>query len=224
MNVTVGGKTVFHKAVMFPLLVLLFVSLLFSSCGGDATDDTISSVPAYTPGVTPEVPSFTDEELAALGLDETQIGMYHEQGVLNVDTTELASILAGFRVMPPSFIPQDLTRGPYSVAISGAGMPKEVKPKFNNTTVTVIYSSPDDPKIMLALIYMVHNTGLGVGEPTQVGDYQGMKVYQPAAGNGYASLGLVWGEDTRYFSIAAVLGGPLDEETVMKVAASIPIK
>ncbi len=212
----------YHKAVLIPLLVLS-LALIPVSCG-DTADETTSSVPAYTPGVTPEVPSFTDEELKAIGLDETQIGMYHERGVLNVDNPELASTLAGFRITPPGFVPEGLTRGPYSVAISGAVLPEAMKPKFNNTTVTVIYSLPDDPKIMLALIYMVHNTGLGAGEPAEIGEYQGMKVYQPANGNGYASLGLVWGEDTRYFSIAAVLGGPLDEETVMKIAESITIE
>ena len=206
------------------LVLLLLVPVILSSCDAITGNESQPSVPAYTPGVTPEVPSFTDEELTSLGLDETQINQYSERGVLSVDTPELASTLAGFHVSPPAYLPEGLTRGAYSVKLSGAGLPEEVKPKFNNTTVTVIYSPPGETKLLLALIYMLKKTDIPGGEPIQVGDYQGMKLYTPAADNQNPSLALGWGEETRYFNIVATLGGPLDEETVMKIAASIPIQ
>lgn len=195
-----------------------------------ATTISESEIPLNTATLTP-----TDEyaepgtlDYAALGMTELEIAQWEERGSATVDTAEKASILAGFQVYQPEFLPVGFVSGKFSVASSGGGLPESLQPKFDNTKVFQTFSSPEYPGVGLFITHLVHPTGLGGGTSTEICGYSGECSLTPADPDNASSqnpiLSLAWGGETRFYLVSASLNEPLDEEMVMKIICSIRVE
>ena len=167
-----------------------------------------------------------DADYSGLGLTEEESHMLEERGIANVDSAETASIIAGFQVALPSYVPEGFRPGKFMVSLSGAGLPEELKPKFNNNQVHRTYTWEENGEIMILLIQAVHKSGIGGGEAAEICGQPGERRFtkaDPQQGREYDTLSIAWEISGSYFIINATLGGPLDEAEVEKVACSISL-
>lgn len=210
-------------SILFACLTVLFLSLV--ACGTKTSEnaDVTPSPDAETPVVSPS----GEVDYSSLGLTEVQIRMLEENGIANVDSAELASKIAGFRVTAPAYIPEGFHMGKFMITLSGAGLPEEMKPKFNATKVQQVYTWQGEKSPMIILIQAPHKFGVGgVGrsEPVEICGYPGERAFSeadPEHGLPYAKLAFSWVNDGIYYAITGVLGETLDEASLEKMACSI---
>jgi hypothetical protein len=205
----------FYMATMF-----LVLCLVLTACGPAEPEPSET-----TPDSSLETSIMPSEETsyAGLGLTEEEIRMLEERGVANVDSAEVASKIAGFEVTVPAYVPDGFTQGKYMITISGAGLPEEMSPKFNNTKVTQTFTYQEDRNIMVVLIQSPQPFGIG-GEPAEICGQPGERKFSeadPANNQPYEKLTLGWGKDGAYYSLAGILGETLDEVELEKIACSI---
>ena len=204
---------------------LITLLLTLTACNSTKQEETKPTDITPSPSITPETPAPGNVDYSALGWTEDEIRLWEERGVAYADSAEVASLIAGFEVHHPAYIPDDFSSGEFAVLLSGAGMPEEFKPKFNNTQVHQSFTWQEDRRVVVFLIYAVHPTGLGGVEPADICGYQGERSFTEADPDNdnrpYAMLSLAWGANGRYYILTGTLGGPLDEETIEKIACSI---
>ncbi len=206
------------------VISILALSFILTACTNKSAETTpaLSETPPVTTGTAPTLTDYS-----GLGLTDDEIRWWEERGVASVESAEAATILAGFEVRPPAYIPDDFSSGNFSVTRSGAGLPEKLKPKFDNTKVFQSFTWQEDKRVGFILFRYVHPIGLGDGEPANICGYQGEKAFDEADPDNlkqpYAVLSLAWGANGKYFTLMGSLSGPLDEETLEKIACSIRI-
>ncbi len=148
-----------------------------------------------------------------------------EQGIWNVDTLEEASQIAGFTVAIPEYLPEGFYRGSnIMVSQLGGGLPEGMKPKFTAFIVEMFYYYQEDDSVMFTLTQTQHKSEIGGSEPTEICGRPAERAYQEAnPQRKYPSpmLTLGWENDGSYYQITGTLAGPLDEETLEKIACSV---
>jgi len=169
-------------------------------------------------------PAATEPENQEPVLTEQEKGEMAQRGLVNVDTVADASRIAGFPVATPAYIPEGFSGGSFSVSQLGAGLPEEMKPKFAQVNVQRIWSLEGNHKVMFFLIQTQHKSGIGGGEPTEICGHPGERKFSEAEADRPAKLSLGWEDNGNYFSLFGMLAGPLDEETLEKIACSVKVE
>jgi hypothetical protein len=141
------------------------------------------------------------------------------------DSAEQASEIAGFKVAEPSYVPEGYSGGKFTITRLGAGLPEEMKPKFNSTQVQRAYHYQNDQDTMILLVQMVHRFSVGGGEPTEICGRPAERAFTPADPQRvpHDSLTFGWEIDGNYFSLTGWLNETLDEAALVKMACSICI-
>jgi hypothetical protein len=212
------------KNMLSLLLVCLTLCLVLIACSPDEPELSVT-----TPDSSLETSTKPSEEMsyAGLGLTEDEIRMLEERGVANVESAEVASKIAGFEVAIPAYVPEGFIPGKYMISISGAGLPEEMSPKFNNTDVTQAFTYQGDRNIGFSLIQKTHKFGIGGGEPAEICGQTGERAFtkaDPASGQPYDMVTLGWEKNGIYYALTGVLGGTLDEAEMEKTACSIGVE
>ena len=201
---------------------LAVVTLIMLGCGNQTTKVTEPlSTQAEKPYLTESGQVLTADDL---GLTEAEMRMLEEKGIANVASAEVASLIAGFKVAVPAYIPEGFRAGKFMVQLSGGGMPEELKPKFNNTQVNQYYTWSGEKYPMFLLIQGPHEFGISGSEPTEICGRPGERTFtkaEPGDETPYDQLTLGWESDGICYAIIAVLGENLDEATLEKIACSV---
>ena len=153
-----------------------------------------------------------------------------EKGYAVVDTAAKASQLAGYEVATPSFVPPSMVpvmmdvSGSFALNKLGFGLP-------NAPDVPVIvsqqYALSSDPRAPHGTFFILDQTtqkhGLaGTAIDIEIGGFPGKKILIPPEGRP-PGIHLAWSDGIRYYDIEAELTGPLDEATILQVAASVGV-
>ena len=149
--------------------ILVLFLLILTGCSSTTIEETTpaTNMPASnTPPVQTE-----NIDYSSLGLTETEIKVWEEEGIANVDTAEAASALAGFKVITPGFIPPPLQRmSSYMVndrnaKLSNAGIELQGD---QLVTVTLAYSKGKEDKQIIIFIQSTQEMNVGQGESTEL--------------------------------------------------------
>ena len=182
------------------LVVVSLVPLLLASChSSDGGEEG--------PRLTPE----EEEQMA-------------QRGVVNVDTVADASRIAGFPVVEPAYIPEGFSGGSFSVYQHGANLPEDTSPKFIWINVERIWSWEGNHEVMFVLMQSQHKSSIGGGEPAEICGHPGERWFDAAHDDMPDRLAFGWEDNGCYFSLVAMLAGPLDEETLMRIACSVEVE
>jgi hypothetical protein len=218
-------KNTFNILMAVTMLVLLF---MITACSTQSLETPSSSLDT-SPTASKTAPSGTTTaatDYSGLGLTEQEIEALKERGTANVDSAEIASKIAGFKVAEPSYVPDGYTGEKFNVTLSGAGMPEALKPKFNDTTVECIYSYHGETSTLIDLIQKVHRFSVGGSEPTEICGRPAERSFSPADPQSHFPgdrLTFTWEIDGNYFALTGVLGDTLDEAALIRMACSISI-
>lgn len=132
------------------------------------------------------------------------------------DTPTLASELAGYPVAVPQFIPAGFSRTDDNILVSR---------KLSETLpadVTQNWFFESDPSIGFTLVQDPELDGIGRSEPTDIyGQPAQRRLYPADTSRPFSSLALYWKDEQSAYSLWAVIDGPLTEEIVYKIAASV---
>jgi hypothetical protein len=208
------------KALSIACLFLM-LALVLVACGSPESEplETTQPVDAGT-----SVAPSEETDYGGLGLTEDEIKMLEERGIVNVDSAEVASKIAGFEVAVPAYVPNGFQPGKFSITISGAGLPESMRPKFNNTKVQRVYTRQGDSDIMILLIQSPQQFGIGGGELAEICGQTGERSFSPADpvnGQPYDKLTLGWEKDGTYYALTGMLSGTLDMAEMEKMACSV---
>lgn len=212
------------KNILVLILICLAVSSLLFACTPEETEPT-AAVPSISNDELILPPGNSD--LLDLGLTEEEIKLLEERGVANVDSVEVASKIAGFTVAVPAYVPDGFIPGKFMIQISGAGLPAEMAPKFNNTKVQQVYTWQEDKNIMILLVQSPQPFSVGGSEPSDLCGQPAERKYtpaDPAKSQPYDKLTLGWEKDGFYYALTGTLGATLDEEEMGKIACSISVE
>ncbi len=201
----------------FLVLVLLFAGVTLVSCDQQTTTMTTES-----PQITTTATTSGAGRYQGLGLTEDQIKMLEEQGMANIESRETASAIAGFDIAVPSFVPEGFVPGKFMINISGAGLPADMAPKFNNTKVQQVFTW--SRSVMFTLIQGTHPFGIGGGEPIEIDGLQVEKTVSyesPEDGQQFERLTYGWEENGLYFALTGILAGGLDEAVMKQILLSV---
>jgi hypothetical protein len=183
------------------------LSLFLTSCPAKSPTTTPKpSTNLTTPTTTPSIESIP-KQIAA------------------VDSAELASQIAGFKVIEPSYIPDGYNGGLFIVINQEAGLTGELKPKFNSMQVQRVYKHLNDTGTMILLIQTVHQFGIAGGEPTTLCGFTVQRAFTKTDPRytPHDELTFSWEINGNYFTLTGWLNGTLDEATLIKMACSIKI-
>lgn len=177
-------------------LVVAALSMLSSACA--RTSDVKITIAPVGPGTpAPQV----------LTLGEAQVQL-NEKQFLNVVSRQDASNLVGFQVAAPSFIPDSFSAGTFSV------MAQPVK------SVQQSFAQEGNSGAMFTLIQAAQSLGALQGsQPTQING----KPAEKLAFFSQNKLILAWSDGKRFYQIAGILAGSLDETTLVNIAASVGV-
>ncbi len=208
------------SALSLGLFFVLVLSLTLIACNPQEVEPSeITSPLADEASVAPA----EETGYEGLGLTEDEIKLLEERGVANVASVEVASKIAGFTVAVPAYLPDDFKPGKYMISISGAGLPSEMAPKFNNTQVQRTYSH-EDGQTMFLIIQATQSFVIGGSEPVDLCGQPAERKFTPAAPSdspAYDKLTFSWEQDGLYYAITGFLSENLDEEELKKIACSI---
>jgi hypothetical protein len=194
--------------VIFPLLSLALAACT-SSDGGEA--------PICNPEGEAQLPTRAENEMS-----------WEESGTWNAATVEEASEVAGFDVVSPSFFPEDFCRG-LSIHVNDpcVGLPEglDCGPSIQVTQFWFWLGDEDLEVSQRASLILIQSTGeFSTGAvPTEVGGYPATRDYQVAQDDRPARLSLGWEIDDMYFALSGTITGPITEEVIYEVAASVEV-
>ena len=191
--------------ISFLLAIVLTFSVLLASCGGE--------VPICSPEDEAQEPTWEEKEMH-----------WAEDGWWRAATLEEASEVAGFEVVSPDFIPEGFCRSlhisvedrciPLSEIIEDCDMPVWVTQYWWWLEYEDLEFS-ERPFLML-----VQSPGsIGTGDTaTEVGDHPATIKREDSA-----SVTLFWEIDGMHFLLSGQINGPLTEELIYEMAASIEV-
>lgn len=204
---------------------LLILSLALTACNSSKPGETEPAATTPAPGVTPETPAPGNVDYSALGWTEDEIKMWEEMGTANVESAEAASMLAGFKVVTPGFIPEGLQPVSKYMVYNNAGLRSAgIEPKFEWIDVTLVYGKAAEKSVQLTFIQSNHEFNSGIGEQIEICGRTVEKTTFPTDPENLepnASLAFGWEDNGIWYYLTGTLGGPLDEETIEKIACSI---
>ncbi len=211
------------ERILSALTVLLVALTLITLSCGPQTKTVAEPLPAQAkkPFVTEPGHVLTADDF---GFTEMEMRILEEKGIANIASAEVASRIAGFKVVVPAYIPEGFHEGKFMVHLFDEGMPEEPKPKSNYIQVHQYYTWSGEKFPMFLLIQGSHRFGIGGSEPTEICGHPGERKYtkaDPEDETPYSKLALGWENDGRYYAIIAILGENLDEATLEKIACSV---
>ncbi len=165
--------------------------------------------------------------LASWNLTEMLIGpaqatQSHSEPI-RVTSVEEASAVAGYEVATPH-LPSGFVRNEYISVID-----------FENSNLLPIvhfrWTLEEDRSVWMVFYNAPDNTGLleeetGQASPVVIGSAKGEKIVYGVENEQrpYPLLALSWGDEQNAYVIYATLGGPLTEEAVMEIAATVAVR
>jgi hypothetical protein len=167
---------------------------------------------------------------AALTLAEAQKQL-EEKGYALADNAQTASALAGYVVATPAFIPPGFVpvladgHAPFVIAkmpVNAPGASCQVSQKFAQSPDP---GAPRGPSFALIQTPQGNLVGAGLlGEADiAIGGYSGKELIMQSSGDNPPRLALWWSDGTLYYDLEGELSGPLDEATLVSVAASVGV-
>jgi len=117
----------------------------------------------------PRSPEAVEPETTSPLLNEMEQRQWEERGIANVKSLDAAAQLAGFPIAEPGYLPDGFARTNISVTASGAGLPEEMKPKFDATRVEQFFSWQKDKSAMFFLTQTKIKFSIGGSEPYELG-------------------------------------------------------
>jgi hypothetical protein len=195
------------------IILLLICTVAFSL--------VLTACPAKSPATTPELSANLTTPTTTPSNEP--LGTPKLTGA--VDTAELASQIAGFKVVEPSYIPEGYSGGIFMITNLGAGLPEELKPKFNSMQVERVYRFQNDQNTMILLTQSNHKTDIAGGEPTTLCGFTAQRAFTESDPRytPFDKLTFSWEINGNYFILIGKIGTTLDETTLTRVACSIKI-
>ncbi len=190
------------------LAIVLMLSIALASCGG--------GVPICD-SEGEEPPTRAENE-----------ALWEERGIWYATTLEEASEVADFAVVSPGFIPEDFCRGLYiDVHDHCAGLPEDFDCGLP-IQVTQFWGWLEDEALepgQRAFLMLVQSSGnIGTGDvPTEVGGYPATIDYVGSESAPPLLAILKWEIDGMHFSLTGTITGPITEEVIYEIAASVEV-
>jgi hypothetical protein len=203
-------------------IIVVLLSLVLTACTSARVALSATTTSSTGDTVATTTPEITD--YSKLGLTDEEIDLWENRGIANVDSPEVASALAGFPVSVPGYIPDEYSGGKYSVTRSGAGLPEEMRPKFNNTTVQRIFTVPDNRDLWILLIQARSESTITGSHSVDICSHPAQKALtaaEPENGQPYDKLTLLWVNESVYFTLTVTLAADVDEAALLKIACSV---
>jgi hypothetical protein len=209
------------REISYLLSVCLIILLLtLTACNSTKQGET------EPVGVTPEAPVPNEVDYSALGWTEDEIMLWEERGAASVDSAEAASMLAGFKVVTPGFIPESLHPvSKYMVNDHQAGLRSAgMEPKFEWIDVTLLYAPEGESMPALTFIQSIHKFNEGLGEPVEICGRTVELERTPPEPDAPETKGRVaygWESNGIWYYLTGTLTDTIDESTLEKVLCSI---
>jgi len=139
------------------------------------------------------------------------------EGTWNCNTVEGAEELVGYPLAFPEYLPEGYVPSEY---IHVNEFPFPGQPRASER----FWHNPDLQGLtLLTLTQSTFAFGLGGGEPTEVNGLPGQRRVTEAhpPDRPHDMLSLYWREGEYSYQLSGFLNGPMDEETLRKIAASV---
>ena len=194
--------------ILLPVCAIA-LSLIFTAC------------PTISPATTPELSANLTTPTTA----PSNQPLGTPKQIAAVDSAELASQIAGFKVIEPSYIPGGYSGGLFIVINLMAGLPEEMKPKLNSMEVERVYRFQNDQNTMILLTQSNHKTDIAGGEPTTLCGFTAQRAFSKTDPRytPHDELTLSWEINSNYFILIGKIGTTVDEAALTKMACSIKI-
>ena len=193
-------------------LILVILLLVPISCALETTGSRVEEE-----GITQ-----TEEEEKPT-LTEEQQELWVERGVVPVSTIEEASRLVGYQVAIPTFIPEGFLPGDFE--LNQLGFPPQLGGEWGDgkRVVQRQWTWSGDRKIHFLVMQFQGTEESVQGEPSDVCGHSGKReLFEAEKGREYPLLVLHWWDSERVYSVSGLLGDPLTEEILHKIACSVP--
>jgi hypothetical protein len=193
-------------------------------------DDVEGTEPDDAAGQDDEV-AFDDDE-AAVAPEDMEPEMDPNQGMFFDLSVEEANDLTEFEVREPEHVPESLEfQTIMGMASMEAQADQEGEMEEEAATITFAYQQPPDDEMMQGLpVEFMQSTEIDMSEglapdaeqeQITIGDREVTRIsIMTEAGD--EILAYVWNEDEIHFSLAAILGGELEESDLEAMIESIP--
>ena len=136
----------------------------------------------------------------------------------NVSSFEEAECITGYPVYVPSNLPDEFTRSE-TIVVNKVGTKD-----WEDVFVEHGWFIPGDPPYGVRLSQHTRTFGLGNGEPAVINGFPGERMLDPERPPDFPQgLTLLWKQDGYWFTVFGFLHGPVTEEFLLKVAASLRI-
>jgi hypothetical protein len=149
-----------------------------------------------------------------------------ETGWALVYSLDIASQLAGYPVAMFTSLPEGFETVEFVIFKLGPPMapltveyPYSVEQRYSNNP------SPPTPNLII-MLSQSRNEIEGVGGEAvdvEIGGNPGKKAIVPMGDNKPTRLGLSWSDGTRYYVMEGTLAEPLDEDAILRIAASVRV-
>ena len=198
----------------FSIMVLVIILALSTGCNSTSSNTT----------TTETTPAPTTPPATSLSLEQAREQLT-KTGAVFVSNVNMASELTDYPVATPSFIPDgfipvELPGGAFNVF--KLGDPAHIEGVEYPYSVNEIYSQTGEysTKVPYFQISQSRNRiGGPKGEPVQIGKHEGEKAIMSYLDP--PRLALTWNDGVMYYSMEGILLNPLDEETLIRIAASM---
>jgi hypothetical protein len=213
--------------VIILIVFLLFVLALSAGCSSPASQTTQPSSTETNTTTEAPTPAPTTSSASSVSLEELRKRLLATRSVFVADV-DTASALAGYSVATPSYIPD----GFIPVELRGAGgsfnvftLARSIDLDENKYpySVTQKYSPTGDSSTKVPYFQISQSRNrIGSahrGGPVQIGEYEGEKALLSDLVS--PQLNLTWNDGTMYYFMASSLLEPLDEATLIQIAASM---
>jgi len=202
------------KSRLFFLVVAVALAALLTACGAGG----VTSSP------NPSTPASGTTDYAALGMSAADIQAWEDRGIANMDSAEQASVLAGFTVRTPGFVPEGLAPiSKFMVSDHLAALGDMVNPDVPPyVDVTLVYGFPGERQVVVTVIQGTRALNQGQGEPTTLQGASVERAYLPASeGKPYPSVQYVWEQGGVNYFVEGYLVDGVDETALDQVVCSI---
>ena len=206
---------------------LITLLLTLTACNSTNQEETKPTDVTSPPSAMSETPAPGNVDYSALGWTEDEIRLWEERGAANVDSAEVASKIAGFKVVTPGFIPEFLRpMSKYIIQDHNAGLRSAgIEPKFQWIDVTLLYSPEGEERApLITLIQSTHKFNVGLGEQVEICGHPAEKQVIPTdPENGIPEPGLAlgWESNGIWYYLTGTLTDTIDEAMLEKVLCSI---
>jgi hypothetical protein len=216
------------RPLFFPVIILALL-LAVPACEAGTVTSSPNPSAAGQPSVSVSaLPSSTASaasaniDYAALGMDAAAIQQWDQQGIASVATAAQASVLAGFTVIEPGFVPGGLTPQKYMVsdhgaALRAAGMQDAVK--FIDVSRFYLLEGQRTP--VLSFIESTNALNNGQAPVTELCGITVEKLALPADSGNPAGFQYVWARRDLYYLVIGYLAGGITEADLDNVVCSI---